>query len=274
MVTDAGEGIAVTGLNSSTGTWQYSTDGGSTWTAVGAVANNSALLLKSTDYLRLVPSGSGSTASVTFCAWDQTSGTDGSKVDTTTNGGNTAFSTATATSNINVLASTMTTVSPSIATTTYGNSVTFTATVSASGTPTGTVTFDDNGTIIGTGTLSSGTATFTTSALAAGTHTITAVYSGDGNYVGSTSSGVIETVNQAALTITANNQTKVYGAALPTLTASYTGFVNGDTSASLTTQPTLTTTATAASHVAGSPYAITASGRSTPTTRSATSPAR
>ena len=62
------------------------------------------------------------------------------------------------------------------------------------------------------------------------------------------------------LTITADNQTKVYGAALPTLTASYTGFVNGDTSASLTTQPTLTTTATAASHVAGSPYAITASG--------------
>ncbi len=51
-----------------------------------------------------------------------------------------------------------------------------------------------------------------------------------------------------------------YGAALPTLTASYTGFVNGDTSASLTTQPTLSTTATAASHVAGSPYSITASG--------------
>ena len=68
------------------------------------------------------------------------------------------------------------------------------------------------------------------------------------------------TVTAAALTITANNQTKVYGAALPTLTASYTGFVNGDTSASLTTQPTLTTTATASSHVAGSPYAITASG--------------
>ena len=68
------------------------------------------------------------------------------------------------------------------------------------------------------------------------------------------------TVTPAALTITANNQTKVYGAALPTLTASYSGFVNGDTSASLTTQPTLTTTATAASHVAGNPYAITASG--------------
>ena len=68
------------------------------------------------------------------------------------------------------------------------------------------------------------------------------------------------TVTPAPLTITADNQTKVYGAALPTLTASYTGFVNGDTSASLATLPTLTTTATAASHVAGSPYSITASG--------------
>ncbi|MHB8284487.1 MAG: MBG domain-containing protein, partial [Caulobacteraceae bacterium] len=68
------------------------------------------------------------------------------------------------------------------------------------------------------------------------------------------------TVTPAALTITANNQTKVYGAAVPTLTDSYSGFVNGDTAASLSTQPTLTTTATAASHVAGNPYAITASG--------------
>ncbi len=68
------------------------------------------------------------------------------------------------------------------------------------------------------------------------------------------------TVTAAPLTITANNQTKVYGAILPTLTASYTGFVNGDTSASLTTPPTITTTATAASHVSGNPYSITASG--------------
>ncbi len=67
-------------------------------------------------------------------------------------------------------------------------------------------------------------------------------------------------VTSAPLTITADNQTKVYGSALPTLTASYTGFVNGDTSASLTTPPTITTTATAASHVAGSPFDINASG--------------
>ena len=65
-------------------------------------------------------------------------------------------------------------------------------------------------------------------------------------------------ITPAALTITANNQTKVFGAALPTLTASYSGFVNGDSAASLTTQPTLTTTATASSPVG--PYPITASG--------------
>src|SRR6185295_6909305 len=96
-------GIAVTSLTSGTGTWQYSTDGGSTWTGVGTVSGNSALLLRSTDKLRLVPDGQNTTtASVTFRAWDQTSGTTGTKVDVTTNGGTTAYSTATATSQITV----------------------------------------------------------------------------------------------------------------------------------------------------------------------------
>jgi VCBS repeat-containing protein len=101
--TGAVSGIAVTSLNSSTGTWQYSIDNGTTWSNVGAVATNSALLLRSTDKLRFVPDGQNSTtASVTFCAWDQTSGSAGSKVDVTTNGGTTAFSTASATSSITV----------------------------------------------------------------------------------------------------------------------------------------------------------------------------
>ena len=43
------------------------------------------------------------------------------------------------------------------------------------------------------------------------------------------------TVNPASLTITANNATKAAGQVNPTFTASYSGFVNGDTSASLTT---------------------------------------
>ena len=58
----------------------------------------------------------------------------------------------------------------------------------------------------------------------------------DADYSISYVSGTL-TVTPVALTITADNQTKVYGAALPTLTASYTGFVNGDTAASLTLNP-------------------------------------
>ena len=77
------------------------------------------------------------------------------------------------------------------------------------------------------------------------------------DYTDATAMAVIN-VTPAPLTVTADNASKIYGAALPTLTASYTGFVNGDTSASLTTQPTLGTTATAASPVGT--YAITASG--------------
>jgi hypothetical protein len=90
-------------------------------------------------------------------------------------------------------------------------------------------------------------------------YTITAGGAADTDYTISYVGGSL-TVTQAPLTITANGQTKVYGAALPTLTASYSGFVNGDTSGSLTAQPTLGTTATAASCISGNPYTITAGG--------------
>ena len=56
-------------------------------------------------------------------------------------------------------------------------------------------------------------------------------------------------VTPASLTITANNQSRVYGQPNPPLTVYYQGFVNGDTATSLTTQPTVTTTATNASPV-------------------------
>src|SRR5205085_7426406 len=96
-------GIAVTSANSSNGTWQCSTDGGSTWTNVGAVANTSALLLRASDSLRFVPDGqNGTAASVTFRAWDQTTGTAGTNVDTSANGGVMAFSAATASASITV----------------------------------------------------------------------------------------------------------------------------------------------------------------------------
>jgi len=74
----------------------------------------------------------------------------------------------------------------------------------------------------------------------------------------SISTNVLINVLQAPLTITANDTNKVFGAALPTFTASYSGFANGDTAASLSTPVTLGTTATASSPVGA--YSITASG--------------
>ena len=99
--------------------------------------------------------------------------------------------------------------------------------------------------------------TTATAASSVGSYVITASGAASTNYAITYSSGSI-TVTPAALTIGAVNKSKVYGAAMPTLTASYSGFVNGDTAASLTTQPTLSTTATAASSVGS--YVITASG--------------
>jgi parallel beta-helix repeat protein len=85
---------------------------------------------------------------------------------------------------------------------TFGDSVTFTATVaSSSGVPTdGSVTFSDGSIVIGLGTVVNGQASASTAALAAGTHAITASYGGSAAYGASTSSALTETVNPAATT--------------------------------------------------------------------------
>jgi probable HAF family extracellular repeat protein len=86
-------------------------------------------------------------------------------------------------------------------------------------------------------------------------------YMGDSSF-GAASGSSTMSVEPAPLTITAVNQTKFYSAPLPILTASYSGFVNGDTAASLTTPPSLNTNATAASPVGS--YPITVAGASDP----------
>jgi len=64
---------------------------------------------------------------------------------------------------------------------------------------------------------------------------------------------------QPTLTVTADNQNKVYGEPVPALTATITGLVNGDTAAdAYSGAPSLATTATATSSVAGNPYPISA----------------
>jgi hypothetical protein len=95
-------------------------------------------------------------------------------------------------------AATRASLTASAAQITFGQTVTFTATiapVSGPGVPTGSVTFNDGATQIGTGTLnSSGVASFNTSSLGVGSHSVTAVYSGDTNFSGSTSATVVVTV--------------------------------------------------------------------------------
>jgi gliding motility-associated-like protein len=66
------------------------------------------------------------------------------------------------------------------------------------------------------------------------------------------------TITKAPLTITADNKSRNYGVANPAFTITYSGFVNGDTQAALTTPATATTVAT--STTAPGSYAITANG--------------
>jgi len=100
---------------------------------------------------------------------------------------------------------------------TYGDSVTITATVArvgAGAAATGSVTFKDGTTVLGTATLSAaGTATLTTAALAAGARSFTVAYAGDANYLASTSTAVPQTVNKATRTptLTVSAATTTYG---------------------------------------------------------------
>jgi hypothetical protein len=96
------------------------------------------------------------------------------------------------------------TLAPSIGPSTYGQAVTFTATVVAgapgSGTPTGTLSFTEGNATLASGvTIAGSTATFSTSSLTAGTHTVTASYSGDSNFIGGTGedAGAPQVVNPA-----------------------------------------------------------------------------
>lgn len=73
------KGIAITGITG-TGTWEFSLDAGKTWQAIGDVSTN-RLLLRSTDRLRFTPMSVG-TASLSFAAWDQTTGAAGDRLGT------------------------------------------------------------------------------------------------------------------------------------------------------------------------------------------------
>ena len=107
----APRGIAITGVDDSHGIWQYSIDGGNTWvdlTAAGPLSDNVARALENVanNWIRFIPDPNYNSAilpspSFTFRAWDLTSGLtvtglDNTLVDTSVNGGTTAYSSTTA----------------------------------------------------------------------------------------------------------------------------------------------------------------------------------
>jgi hypothetical protein len=97
----------------------------------------------------------------------------------------------------------------------------------------------------------------------AGSYPINVTGAMDPNYNITFDAGTLS-IRPAPLNISADNQTKVYGAPLPALTASFNGLVNGDTPAAFSigpnVAPILATTATTSSDVAAGGYAITVSG--------------
>ena len=130
-------------------------------------------------------------------------------------------------------AATATNVSSNSDPSSYGQVITFTATVAPaySGTPTGTVSFFDGSTSLGNATLSGGVAAFSTSATAliAGSHSISAKYNGDSNYLLSSSAAFVQTINPAATvtTLASNANPSAVGKSV-NFTAHVSSSVNGN----------------------------------------------
>ncbi|MFN2406404.1 MAG: MBG domain-containing protein, partial [Pyrinomonadaceae bacterium] len=151
---------------------------------------------------------------------------------------------------------TLTTISSSLNPSTYGQTVTFIATVTGTGPGTGnpsggSVQFKIEGANFGAPVaLSGGSATSSAiNSLTAGNHTVEAVFtSADINF--NNSSDLLDggqNVNKASLTITASSHTITFNDPVPTITASYAGFVLGEGPGNLTTQPSCSTTYTVGS---------------------------
>ncbi len=124
-------------------------------------------------------------------------------------------------------APTIVTVASSAESAVLGQAVVFSASIrsSASG-ETGTVQFVDNGFMIGSSTVSGGQATFQTGSLDLGAHPITAVYEGDDDFVGSSSTNTVTlTIGQAS---TSTDLTSSHDAGLVGQTVAYTATVAVD----------------------------------------------
>jgi sugar lactone lactonase YvrE len=139
----------------------------------------------------------------------------------------------------------------------YGQTVTLSVTVSGTSiVPSGSVVFTvDNSTY--PATLSGGSASVPVSGLSAGTHTVSVAYTSTNGYAAANSGPTNLSVAKAPLTVTANNASMNVGGPLPTFTASYSGFENGDTASVLSGSPLFSTTATDSSPAGTYPITVT-----------------
>ena len=102
-------GVAITGADTTNGTYFYTTDGGSTWITLGSVSDSSARVLDADNNTRIYFQSNADyngtvQQAITFRAWDQTQGDNGTLQDASTNGGTSAFSSDTETAAITVTA--------------------------------------------------------------------------------------------------------------------------------------------------------------------------
>ncbi len=92
-----------------------------------------------------------------------------------------------------------------------------------------------------------------------GNYTLTPANGFDNNYTFNYDTGTF-VINKTMLNATANKQARIYGASNPTLTISYSGFVNGENSSVIDVQPSIGNAPTATSNAGY--YTITPSGGS------------
>jgi 6-phosphogluconolactonase (cycloisomerase 2 family) len=171
----------------------------------------------------------------------------------------------TATATITIGTQTGTTLTVPTATGPYGGNATVTATLKTSGgTPVPNETigfnFNQNNSVYNAVTDANGVATaivplgFTT----VGTHpqAFTVTFGGDASFASSSAQGDL-IVTKAQLTVTADNQSRLYGDPNPPFTYTITGFVNGDTISVVSGAADCTSTATQASPVGAYPITCT-----------------
>jgi FtsP/CotA-like multicopper oxidase with cupredoxin domain len=163
---------------------------------------------------------------------------------------------------ISTQAGAMTTTTITAPAITYGQNGVITVSVTSTTPVTGNVTLTIDALAPISQALSGGVAVFTLTTPAVGNHALVANFAAQNGFAASSATGTL-VVGPAALAVTASSATIAYGTPVPTITASYSGFVGTDNVAnSVTTLATCSVTVPAGNPVGN--YATQCSGAVAP----------